>query len=296
MEPHFPKDREDFLSLAERENRDRHCAALVDHTPHGARKPLLLPRARETDRRLRIAARGFHDQNIHPALGKIRTGHDRLVLKIHIARVKERLPLVPDHHARRAQNVTRMVELESHFVVVIRWLAGEVAAFPQTAAHPGLLTEIHPPMCEERILHQIQLLPLPRHHAHGIMQHDFANMRRRLGHKNRRLRLAARQHRQRTDVVLMRMGDDNCVHRAFGNLRKIRHHPESIDLRVRTGIEDDVLASDADPIRVRADSQVAREIDEFHSAGNCALSCFCSIPKFPPRLQEPGNEFPAQLA
>ena len=283
VEAHFPEHRQHLLRFAQREDRDRHRAALFDRALDRAAEALLFPGAAESHRRGRIAPRGLHDQHIDPVFRKIRAAHDRLVFEIHIAGVENRFSLVPDHHTGGAQNVPGMVEFKGHLVVVHAGLPGEVVALAQAATHPGLHAEIHAPVRVERILHEVQLVALARHHAHRVVHHDLGDVRRGLREENRALRFPASQHGQRTDVVLMRMGDDDRVHRPLRHLGKIRRRSEPVDLGIGTGVEDDVFPANAEPIGIRADSQMAREVDKIHRRGRCALKRITSIQKMPPQ-------------
>ena len=66
-------------------------------------------------------------------------------------------------------------------------------------------------MGEERINRDAELFALPRHDVDGVMQKRAPDFRGRFRHEDARIRLAPHQDRQRADVILVRMRDQNGV-------------------------------------------------------------------------------------
>ena len=66
-------------------------------------------------------------------------------------------------------------------------------------------------MAEKRIKREAELFALPRHYVHGIMEKKRSNFAGRFRHENARMRLVAHQYRERSDVILMRVSDENGV-------------------------------------------------------------------------------------
>ena len=71
------------------------------------------------------------------------------------------------------------------------------------------------------------------------MQQYTADFSRRLGHEDARLRLAPHQDRQRADVVLMRMRNDNRFEPAVAERFPIRQRFLPFKLRVHPRVENE---------------------------------------------------------
>ena len=95
-------------------------------------------------------------------------------------------------------------------------------------------------MSEKRIQSgscRTQFFTLPRHHVDGVVQQRIANFGGRLGHENARLRLPPHQHRQRADMVLMRMRNNDRVELSITEHFQIRQCFFALELRVHPAIE-----------------------------------------------------------
>jgi hypothetical protein len=68
---------------------------------------------------------------------------------------------------------------------------------------------------EERINRDSDLFALSRHDADGVMQERAPDFRGRLRHENARVGLASHQHRQRADMIEMRMRDHDGIELAI---------------------------------------------------------------------------------
>ena len=73
------------------------------------------------------------------------------------------------------------------------------------------------------------------------MKKRVADFRRRFGHEHARLRLAAHQHRQCADVVLMRMRNDDRVEPPAAERVQIRQRLFALELRMHPAIEDQAM-------------------------------------------------------
>ena len=76
------------------------------------------------------------------------------------------------------------------------------------------------------------------------MQQYAANFSRRLGHEHTRLRLAPHQNRQCSDVILVRVRNNNRVEPALPERFPIRQRFFSLELRVHPGVEDEATVTD----------------------------------------------------
>ena len=94
-----------------------------------------------------LAAGRLHDQRIHRVLGEKRTFLQRAVLEIHVARVKNLLPLRLDRHPHRAKNVASVMERRADRA---GWI--EVERALDVAGFKGLLDVVQLAVFEQRIL------------------------------------------------------------------------------------------------------------------------------------------------
>ena len=70
LAPEFVKHRQDFLRLAEGEERDEHAGAAVEGALDGLRETQFLAGAREAFRRGAVAAGRLDDEHVELFLGK----------------------------------------------------------------------------------------------------------------------------------------------------------------------------------------------------------------------------------
>ena len=68
-------------------------------------------------------------------------------------------------------------------------------------------------MGKKRIERGAEFLSLPRHDIDRIVEQCAADFRRHFAHEHARLWLPPHQHRQRADVVLMRMRNEDRIER-----------------------------------------------------------------------------------
>src|SRR5205807_3792068 len=119
-------------------------------------------------------------------------------------------------------------------------------------------------MAEKRIKREAEFLTLPRHYVHGVMEKKRSNFPGRFRHENARVRLAAHQYRERSDVILMRMSDKNCVDCLALDRLPIWQCILTRIFGMHPAIENQSPASRLEIVRVRADLSKTGEINELH--------------------------------
>jgi len=80
------------------------------------------------------------------------------------------------------------------------------------------------------------------------------------------------QNRERSDMILVRMRNDNGVDGALGDFAKIRGGGHAAFHRMQSRIEDDCFSSRADGIRICADFCASGKAGELHHVGSYGLS------------------------
>ena len=105
---------------------------------------------------------------------------------------------------------------------------------------------------------------------------DFAG---RFRHENARMGLVSHQYRERSDVILMRVTDENGVDGAALDWFPIRQRVLARVFRMHAAIENEARATRLKIVRVRADLGMSGEIDELH-AGRTILIFLLLFPLF----------------
>ena len=118
-------------------------------------------------------------------------------------------------------------------------------------------------MCEKRIRPFSNFLALARHHIYRIVQKHTANFRRGLCHENTRAWKAPHRDRQRADVILMGMRNQDRLDPPTSDRLQMRQRILPGVLWVHAAIEQQPVAANLKIIRVRANFRVASEINEF---------------------------------
>ena len=80
---------------------------------------------------------------------------------------------------------------------------------------PNIRRPIGFAMRKKRIQRPAELFALPRHDIDRIMEQRAADFRGRFAHEHARFWLPPHQHRQRADVVLMRMRNEYRIERSI---------------------------------------------------------------------------------
>src|SRR4051794_6841083 len=91
---------------------------------------------------------------------------------------------------------------------------------------------------------------------------DFSS---RFGHKDMSLRLPAHENRQSSDMIEVRMRNNNCVDDPVGDGTKIREGVFSFVLGVHATIQDKPAATDFQVVTISADFRAASEISKLQS-------------------------------
>ena len=120
-------------------------------------------------------------------------------------------------------------------------------------------------MREQRIYRRSDFLALPRHDIDGIMQQRVPDFRRRFGHENPRVRMPSHHDRERSDVIEMRVRDDDRIEFAPRDHFQIRQRRFAFPFRMHARIEDEALPLELDEVGVRADLRATRQVEEFQS-------------------------------
>src|ERR1043166_5537445 len=119
-------------------------------------------------------------------------------------------------------------------------------------------------MCEQRIFLNAQLVALPTHDVDRIVQDTLDEEVAQLTHQNVSLGKVAQSHWQRTDVIVMTMGDGNRVNLlVFYNIEQ-RHTAAAFPFRMRARVHQQTMALHVHEPRSRADVAVGIEVDDSH--------------------------------
>ena len=101
-----------------------------------------------------------------------------------------------------------MKELAGHLIVP---LSPEIVATSRDAGLPGLAGKFHSTVGKKRIIRNVVLLLLPKHHVHGVVQHHVGNTDGRLRHEHSGVGFTSGQIGQCADMILMGVGDNDIV-------------------------------------------------------------------------------------
>ena len=127
-------------------------------------------------------------------------------------------------------------------------------------------------MSEKRIDRRPDLFALPHHDIHRIMQKCVPDLRAGLGHKDVRLRLTSHQHWQRTDVIEVRMRNQNGIDLAIGDRPKVGQSILALLLGMHAAIEDNSLLPRFEIVTVGADLGPTRQVNELQEERQLARS------------------------
>ena len=177
----------------------------------------------------------FHDQSIHGSLGKTRTFLQRAVFKIHIARVKYFLSIPFDRHADGSENMSGIVKSRPHRPSRI-----QVKRPLEITRFEAVFDVIQLAVLEKRVFGDAMLDAFRLHHVHRVVQHragEFGGFRRQ---KHLRLPLTLQENRQSSDMVEVRMSDDNRVHTAGLKEFIMWHSLRSLMLGVHARVQHDL--------------------------------------------------------
>ena len=160
------------------------------------------------------AARGFHDQHVGFDVLEPGAPQDRLVMETNVAGVEQGLLPATDHDAGGAERMAGVVEFQGGRNEAGAGLVEggpiDLAVVFEALDAGGQV--VHLVVAVEGVLFDAQLVALPLHHVDRIMQHALDQEVAQLGHQDMGLGKVAQRHGQRPDMVVMAMGDSDCVH------------------------------------------------------------------------------------
>ena len=196
---------------------------------------------------------------------KNRRLRDRLIIEIDVAGIKDRPPSRAQKDSRRTENVSGVPKLESYRVVIADPITPDGIRLSISTEMPSVDGAIGFAMTEKWINRESQFLTLPRHHVHRIMEKKRADFAGRFRHENARMGLVSHQYRERSDVILMRVSDKNCVNCLALDWLPIRQRIFAHIFRMHPAIENQPRATTLQIVRVCADLGMSSEIDELHT-------------------------------
>ena len=171
-----------------------------------------------------IASRAFHDQDVDVFFRERRRLHNCLIVEIHVARVKDGSAFGAKKNSRRAKDVSCVEKLERQRVSFALWcpLAGNGDPLAQRAPAPTLRCPVRFTMREKWIRHFSDLFALARHHVDRVVQKHTADLCRGLRHEHARAWKAPHRHRQRADMILMRVRNEDRFNPAIRDCLQLR--------------------------------------------------------------------------
>jgi len=261
----FVKHSERFLRLAQRKDRNQRAAATAKSCFHRVCQFFFFRGARPTSGLGSITTGAFHDQDVDIVLRKNRRLHDCLIIEIDVAGVKDLPPFRAQKNSRRTEDVAGIPKLESQRVVVADSISAGGIRLSVATQLPKLNGAIGFAMTEKWINRESQFLTLPRHHVYGIMEKKRADFAGRFRHENARMGLAPHQYRERSDVILMRVSDQNRVDGLAVDRLPIRQRILAGIFGMHPAIENQPRSSRLEVVRVGTDLSMSSEIDELHA-------------------------------
>ena len=112
------KHRKHFLRFAEREHRNENATTARERILKRLREALLFALARPSCRRWSISARALHQQDVDLFLRKNRGLRNRLIIKVHIAGVKQGSAFRTKQNSGGTENVAGVEEFKRELGVV----------------------------------------------------------------------------------------------------------------------------------------------------------------------------------
>ena len=146
-----------------------------------------------------------------------------------------------------------------------RAFAGNGNSLAQRTPAPAFRRSVSFSMGKEGIGRLSDLLALPCHHIHRVVQKDAAYLSRSFRHKNTCSWKPSHYHGQRADVVLMRVRNHDCFDVPAGDRLEVRQSILACVLRMHPAIEHKPVAADLKVVRVRANLRAACQVKEFQS-------------------------------
>ena len=116
----------------------------------------------------------------------------------------------------------------------------------------------------KRIIADARLVPLPRHHVHGIVQYTLYNEIAQLCHQHMGLGEMPQRHRQRADMVVMAMRNRNGVHLRVSGLVQQGQAGAAFAFRVHSGIKQNTVFIHLHKPPARANVGIGIQIGDLH--------------------------------
>ena len=132
--------------------------------------------------------------------------------------------------------MARVKELAAHLIVA---LSPEIVATSRGAGLPGLARKFHSTVGKKRVVRNLVLLLLPKHHVDGVVQHDVGNAGGWFRHEHPGVGFTSGQIGQGADMILMSVGDNDVVDLVVGNELEIWRSGEPFLFRVHAAVEND---------------------------------------------------------
>ena len=126
-------------------------------------------------------------------------------------------------------------------------------------------------MCEKRIRPFSNFLALARHHIYRIVQKHAADFRRGLRHENTRAWKAPHRDRQRADVILMGMRNQDRLDPPTSDRLQMRQRILAGVFWMHPAIEQQPVPANLKIVRVRADLRAASKINEFQMRSSVSV-------------------------
>ena len=213
-----------------------------------------------------IATCRFHNEHVGLHVFKPRCAQNRLIVETNIAGVEQRLLFSPDQNARRTKRVAGVKKFQGwrrqsrpHFMK--RCPFDFAIVFETLKLRRDI---VHFVVRVKRIVANAQLVPLPRHHVHGIMQHALDDKVAQLRHQHVRLGKMTTRHRQRANVIVMTMRNCNGVHLRVSGLVQHWQAGAALAFRVHSGIEQNAMLIHLHKPPARADVSIGIQIGDPH--------------------------------
>ena len=123
-----------------------------------------------------------------------------------------------------------------------------LTVYGKRLAQRAMLPAVRRPLCfamgEERVNHAY-LFAFPRHYVDRVVKQRVADGGRCFRHENAGLRLLPHQHRERPNVIEMRMGKEDAIDRATRQRREVWQCRFPLVLRMHAAIQYDSVVTPA---------------------------------------------------
>src|SRR5207253_5795550 len=107
-----------------------------------------------------------------------------LIVEIDVAGVKDRASFRAQKNSRRTEDMAGVPKFESQRALIANPVTASTIRLPVSAEVPEVTGAIGFAMAEKRINREAELLTLPRHHIHGIMEKKRPDFAGRFRHEN----------------------------------------------------------------------------------------------------------------